>query len=104
MFGQQRAGERLRIAAWDREGEQIFDQFVIEQSLRPLLDQPFAQAGAVAAGIGGGVGHYGCVKRLRRDSTGVHAGAPMKPSWLRAVVPSGLFEKRHEKFIAPAVD
>ena len=52
-FAQQRLGERLGVAARDREREQIFDQLVIEQRLAAALEQPLAQPGAVARGVVG---------------------------------------------------
>jgi hypothetical protein len=51
---QQRFRQRLGITAGNGEREQIFDQLMIQQRVRPLFDQPAAQAGAVAGGIGGG--------------------------------------------------
>ena len=65
MFGEQRAGERLGVAPGDRERQQIFDELMIEQRLRTLLDQPLEQARAMAAGVGGGIGPAGCVMRIK---------------------------------------
>ncbi len=48
-FVEQRLGERLGILPRDRQREQIFDQLVIEQRVRPALEQATAQARAVAA-------------------------------------------------------
>jgi hypothetical protein len=47
-LGQQLARQRLGVAAWNGERQQIFDQLMIKERLRPALEQPFAQAGAVA--------------------------------------------------------
>jgi hypothetical protein len=57
---------------------------VIEQRIRPLLDQPLAQARAVAAGIGGGVGHFGCVKCGRGDSNKASVDTSVKPAAIPA--------------------
>ena len=54
--GEQAARHRLGIAARDRQAQQIFDEFVILQRIRPLLDQSLAQTGTVAAGIVAGIG------------------------------------------------
>ena len=50
-------GERLGVAAGDGQREQIFDQLMIEQGVRPALEQALAQPGAVPAAVFGSVGH-----------------------------------------------
>ena len=50
-FAQQLLGQRLGVAARDGEREQIFDQLVIVQRVRPALEQALAQAGAMPAAV-----------------------------------------------------
>ena len=52
-------GQRLGVAARDGEGEQIFDQFMIEQGRIASSEQAFAKARAVTAGVGCFVPHRG---------------------------------------------
>jgi hypothetical protein len=47
-LGDQGLRLRLRIATRNGQREEIFDQLMIEQSLRPSLEQALAKAGAVA--------------------------------------------------------
>lgn len=42
-FAHQRLGERLGVGTGNRDGEEIFDQLVIEQRLSATLEQPLAQ-------------------------------------------------------------
>lgn len=58
-FGEQFFRQRLGVAAGDGEGEEIFDQLVIEQRLVTALEQPLAQPRAVAGAVGGSVRHGG---------------------------------------------
>ena len=44
----QRLGLRLGVAARDGEGQQIFDQFMIEQRVPAAVEQSLTQASAVA--------------------------------------------------------
>ena len=47
----QRLGQRLGVAARDGQSEQIFDQLMVEQRLRPAFEQALAKAGAVPGRI-----------------------------------------------------
>lgn len=75
-LGDQAPCQRLGIPPRNGEGEQIFDQLMIEQRLRPAGDQPLAQPRTVAAGImrGIGIGHRPCLARGLRQVTGVASG------------------------------
>ena len=44
----QRLGHRLGVAAWNGQGEQIFDQLMVEQRLAAALEQALAEPGAMA--------------------------------------------------------
>jgi hypothetical protein len=50
-------GERLGVAAGEGEGEQIFDQLVVEQRVRPAFEQALPQPCAVAAAVEGEIRH-----------------------------------------------
>ena len=56
-LAQQRLGERLRVAAGNGEHQQELDQLVIGERFGAMLDQPVAQAHAVARDVEKGVGH-----------------------------------------------
>jgi hypothetical protein len=45
----QSLGDRLGVNPLDRQGEQILDQLMIEQSLAAALEQASAEAGAMAS-------------------------------------------------------
>ena len=47
-------------------GTQIFDQLMVEQSVRPALEQALSQAGPVAAGVDRGVSHKRGLSRAMR--------------------------------------
>ncbi len=55
--GDQCLGLGLGVAAGNGEGEQIFDQLMIEQGLFTAFKQPLAKAGSMAIGITRQVGH-----------------------------------------------
>ena len=46
-------GERFRVLALDREAEQIFDQFMVEQCVRSAVEQSLPEAGAVPGSVMG---------------------------------------------------
>ena len=65
-LGDQRLGQRLGVAARDGEGEQIFDQLMVEQRLGAAVEQALAQAGAVPWASSGSVGHRRATARQQR--------------------------------------